>query len=465
MAYKIKLGNFEKKENSTAQPTTTTWAEYDIVFKDGMDFEAPEVNLKIDYDTAKGYNYAELNNEYFWITGRFMLRTGYCALKLKKDVLATYKSQIGATPLYILRSSAAYNGAIRDVLYPPTANVSYFKDYDETWEPITYDNGYYVVNVSGIDTAGTSTLWLLRPESFKDFISKLYTAIDGFQFSDWSSALTKAFCGSPEKLVSSAMWFPKDFVAGTSREVIVGTWHSGAEGRLISNPKSSLPSLTFDIRKHPQAATKGTYLNTEPFTRYYLYVPYFGGIALDTSKMLNADQIRVFTYIDAISGQGICEVYTLQNGNKIQTLANITAQIGVALPLSGQNSGESLISAGLTIAGAVATVATGGVAAPAIIGGTTGALGSLADAMTGQSVSTGSSGSALTAEIYPFLDTAFYRIPGEDNSRNGRPLAEVRTPASLGGYMIAQKGAIEITGTLKEEEEIASFLTSGFYYE
>lgn len=477
MAYTIKLGNFEKKENSTAQPSTTNWAEYDVVFKEGMDFNSPVVKLNLDYATAKSYNYAQLNNEFFWIVGRTMLRTDLCQLQLEKDVLATYKSDIGSTQLYISRASADFDGAIRDSYYPPKGAATYYHDIDDEWSPVGYNDGYYILNimgVNGVDAQGqpvasaVSTLWQLRPSEFRKLVSNLYEEIDGFQFSDWSSALTKFFAGDPTNLVSSAMWFPKPFAAAMlqEEEILVGKWHTSCYGKLISDPKTTITAINYSIRKHPLAASRGKYLNLEPYSRYFLYVPWLGGMALDTTKMIDCDIITVYPYVDALSGICIANVYARDaQGNIKQSLGSLTAQVGVPLPLQGQSSGSSVIAGGLATAGAVASaVASGGATIPTIAAAGT-AMGGITDAMTGQTVNIGSSGSALAMSVAPYLDTVFYDIPAEDNANNGRPLCAVRTPASLGGFMKVEKGIVKIDGTLVEEQKIENFLEAGFYYE
>ena len=53
----------------------------------------------------------------------------------------------------------------------------------------------------------------------------------------------------------------------------------------------------------------------------------------------------------------------------------------------------------------------------------------------------------------------------EDNDHHGRPLCQMRTPASLGGYMIVQDGDVPTAGTQSETAEIKSYLESGFFYE
>ena len=76
MAYTIKLGTFQKLENSTAQPVTTGWAEYSIVFKEGAEISYPVITLQADLSTVAPFNYAVWGSRYYWIMSKTMLRSG-----------------------------------------------------------------------------------------------------------------------------------------------------------------------------------------------------------------------------------------------------------------------------------------------------------------------------------------------------------------------------------------------------
>ena len=166
MSYKIKLGSFSKLANSTKQPTTTSWAEYDVTLKNGCNLLDPEVTLNISEATVAGYNYATMFGKYFFIADKYMLRENLCVLRLRHDPMATYKSQIGSSTLYVLRSAAASNGDIRDNLYP-TTSITYGAAEDAGFVPTSYGSGCYIVNCVGQTTTGGSTLWKFTPNEFR----------------------------------------------------------------------------------------------------------------------------------------------------------------------------------------------------------------------------------------------------------------------------------------------------------
>lgn len=465
MAYTVKLGTFAKNIESTAQPNTTGWADYSVTLKNGADISNPQLEISAAWSTVKDYNYAVMMGRYYWIVGKNMLRENFCVLDLKVDVLATYKTEIGSSSLYILRSSASSDGTIVDSLYPTKATVTYTEENDPFfYNAAPYTSGFFVVNVFGVATAGTSTLWKMTPSEFRSFISYLYANIDGYQFTDTLSALAKLAGGSPTKLVSSAMWFPAgvNFTTGNSERIFVGGWDSGVNGKLITDPIYTDVSTWMDVHKHPQAATRGAYLNFSPYSIYTLNMPLFGSINLDTTALVGSTQIQIALRIDAISGVATARIH---GGGTRPILADLTAQLGVPMPLNGQSAGASVAGGIVTTLGSVAAaIATGGAAAP-IIGAATSAIGTAVTAVSGASFSTGSSGSILAPTEPIILNSTHFTVVDEDNARNGRPLCQVTTPATLGGFMIAQKGDVVMAGPLPEHEEVKRFLESGFFYE
>ena len=465
MAYTLKLGTFAKKKNSTAQPDMTGWAEFSVTLKGGSDLLNPLLDLNCDMTDIINYNYAYIFGSYYFIRDKAMIRSGLCTIALQEDVLANYKEAIGNSNLYILRSSAVSNGNIMDNYYAATGQIAYGHSEDDTYTPAwaAYNLGVYVVNVLGTATTGSSTLYAFSPSEFRKLIGNLYTNIDGFQPTDAKEAIQKLLGGSPEKLVSSAMWFPALSFDGTViTNVVIGTWASNASGTLISDPVKSLSTIELDIPKHPQAAVRGAYLNLAPYSTYTLTLPIFGSVNIDSTLIKEEDTLYINISVDAATGQARAIVHA---GNG-PIIANLTAQLGASIPLQGQSNGASIISSVTsTLAGLTAGIVTGGAAAPIVGGAIAGGIGAAVNAMTGTSCSLGSAGGALNLMIASQINSTHLYVTEEDNLNNGRPYCQVTTPASLGGYMVAYKAPLSFSCTSTELEEIESYLTSGFYYE
>ena len=467
MSYKIKLGTFKKFVESTKQPNTSAWAEYDVVFKDGADIVNPIITLAIDYSTVSAYNYAYMLNRYYWITAKNMLCSGYCVLSLKTDVLATYKSAIGNSDLYILRSSAQSDGAIVDRFYPQTADKTVSTVAFENFPNVGFSGGYYVVNVAGKGNNGTSTLYSFTPAQFSTLIGQLLGTVDTAQqglTGDWLGVV-EAISNTifePINYINSVMWYPFQFSGtdySTGTLFYIGKWSSGVAHRIINNPVKTVHNETITIPKHPKASSRGKYLNLAPYSQYQIEYDPFGAFTLDSSQLINETELRAALYADALTGTGTLKI---RGNTGTSCLATINTQIGVQLPITVAGLAAGTLSSAVSVIGSAAM--TGGAAA-AIAGAAMAGIDTAAGSITGSVSSIGSQGSILAYQLPKGLTATFYDIVDEDNTRNGRPLCKVKKPSTLTGFMIASRGDVDISGTLPEEEEIRRYLESGFFYE
>lgn len=472
MAYTLKLGTFAKLENSTAQPTTTGWAEYSVNLKGGTDLINPTVMLNISTATLDGYNYATMMGNYYFIRGKNNIRGDLNEVELKLDPMATFKSTIGAASLYVLRSASAANGNIRDTYYPLKANSTRTHGVQlpvpvgghETSIPGDYSSGVIVLNIAGTGTAGGSTLIELLPDDFADLITELYTDINGFQLSDMISKVVQAFGGNPQQLINSAMWFPFPFDAdGGIVSVQIGSWTSATvTGGIITDPVLGLPDVTFTLPKHPLAATRGGYLNLSPYTQYELGFPGCGVCSLDTGKLQAETGITIKRYMDAFSGQLFIKVLADTSG---QVIAYMNGQVGIPISLRGANNANSLIGGAIATTGALVGAAiTGG--ASTLMGAISAGVGTALEAVGGTPVSSsmGAGFAGITDERI-WLDTICYDVTDADNTHNGRPLCEVRTISTLSGYVKVAEGDVAIAAPLPIQQEVKRFLEGGFFYE
>ena len=461
MAYTAYFGTFAKHENSTKQPSYQSWARFDVVLKNGADISKPVISLSADFATISSFNYAILLGRFYWIRERNMERAGLCILQLEIDPLASWKTEIGSSKLYILRASAASDGAIVDSFYPVKASSTKYHQNQDSGVPGDYNTGVVVLNVSGTKTAAGTTLIQFTPANFSAFITALYTGLNGFQLRDITNRVIQAFGGNPQNLINSAMWFPYPFDVKSVEYISIGNWDSGIQGGVITDPIYTLGDYTYTLNKHPLAASRGSYLNLAPFTQYTIGLPGCGVITLDNTKLLNENSITIQRSMDALSGQLITKVLATSSG---QVLAYLNGQIGIPITLQGSGNVNSIVGGTIATIGGIAAAITGGAAG--IIRNVGSAIGSAIDNIGGTPTSTsmGSGAAGIMLEA-GWLDTICYDIAPEDNARNGRPLCQIRTPASLGGFMIAQKGDIEAAAPLPELLAIKNYLETGFYYE
>ena len=178
--------------------------------------------------------------------------------------------------------------------------------------------------------------------------------------SEISGDLTKALF-NPYQYCVSCMWFPLTMPLGESVAQLAFGWWTVPVEDSASVVTAGLDTMyiyrSFAVPKHPQAAERGSFLNISPYSRYTLYFPPFGEIALDGNKIGDAATIYAKVLIDAYTGAGYLYVSTDDPGDNLDGMAsNIiavsSAQIGVPVSLA-QLSYETVDSVGQLVSTAI----------------------------------------------------------------------------------------------------------------
>lgn len=148
----ITFYTFAKRVNSTAQPSAAG-ADYAVTIKDGSSAINPTISLKwTGSGSPVAYNYAYCSDwgRYYWVNNWTYYDRQWTA-ELNVDVLATYKSQIGASSQYVVRSASNYDTAIVDGLYPTKAEPWNISDHAQIWNAtaIAPDDMVYTVALMG----------------------------------------------------------------------------------------------------------------------------------------------------------------------------------------------------------------------------------------------------------------------------------------------------------------------------
>ena len=468
MSFSVQLYTLSKRDNSTKQPTGTG-TQYNCVLKDGCGILNPSIKLDIGLTSdPSNYNYAYISafGRYYFIEEWYFEDALWIA-SMRVDVLATYKTNIGSSSLYILRASGANNGNIIDTLYPAKTGCS----FDTTsvsnpwWSNIAWIGGVVsqAGNMGSLAFYGMSTTAIVDMCTNLLDASTLITQANGFDLADASQALQLSLV-DPMQYIKSCMALPVSMSdisnIGSMARVYAFNWDTGANGYKILQAPYVDKTFSFSIKKHPDTSSRGNYVNSAPYTNISLTIPPFGVIDIDTSVTCNASTLTAQVKIDPITGKGILTVQC--NGI---VLNRVEAQIGVPISLSSVTRDYVGTASGLAgaIGGAVAGGALGGVGG-AIIGATSG-VGNAINSLMPRASTVGTTGGFASGMGDFRLDHQFFRPVNDDNTHNGRPLCEVRTINTLSGYMLIQDGDVSTNGTATEDAKIRSYLETGFYYE
>lgn len=473
MSFIVRFWQFSKKYNSTKRPAISDATEYNCVVKDGTGIINPKIVLDIGRTAEPAdFNYCRILkfNRYYYVR-EWTFDKGLWTATLECDVLATYKDEIGASNLYILRAANAYNGDIIDNLYPCKTGASF--NSTAITDPFEHAGaGSYVVGViSPRGMYGSITYYILDRTGLATLcnylINDAVSLANNFSWSDATQALQNSIV-DPLQYIKSVVWLPFPYTElpyspQQPANLNIFSWAVPNTNAQLLFGATVVKNYSFTVKKHPDTNTRGNYVNAAPYTLATLCFPPFGNIEVDTTVLCNASTLDAELRIDCLSGKGILTISA--NG---YILNRVEGQIGVPIQLAQVKSdyigAVSSIAGG--VSGAISGALTGGPAGVArAISGGIGAIGNAINSLAPRAQSIGSGGGFAHLRGDFELDFQFFRPVNDDLTHNGRPLCEKRTISSVGDYMLIQDGDVAIDGTRTEGERIKEYLQGGFYYE
>lgn len=463
----VSFYNFAKKENSTAVPSGSGTV-IACVMKTPASLQAPVLELSSASPPTYNYAYIQDLGRYYFITGVTYNR-GLWEVAMRVDVLASFKSDIGGTSMYIERSSAQKNGDLIDKFYPVTDAYSISRTQIRAAITGMWTNGSFVLTILDGDSSTGNTVYQFAPTEFGKFIQSLMvTGADTYD-SVWDSInqMIKVTNYEPLKYIGACFWFPDPaFAPGPVYAVTsikMGNFTAtGFSCYPIDGSATNTMTYTVSLPSHPQASARGGFCNLEPFSEYSLNLGPFGNIRLDSTALAKATSLSISIKIDPFTGKARAIITT----NIGAVVANMSTQWGVPVLIAGGTS-VNLGGAGQTLAGAGAALigaASGNLLAAA--GGMSNYVEGIADMAKGTFSTVGSNGAMVDHQFAMDFVARFFTIANDDNANNGRPYCAINTPATLTGYMIAEKGLVASSAATRPElDAINTYMEGGFYYE
>lgn len=480
MAFNVQFYTFSKRENSTVRPTGDGTI-YSCNLKSDSSQASPVIETDLGTTDRPVWNYAFIPafGRYYWISDWTWIDHRLWQASLTTDLLATFRDQIGAASLYVLRSSAASDGDIVDDYYP--CKVTCQTQTTIGLSPWIHTSGSDDIDLSaGIFVVGYVTSQ--QPNNSHMYGSVVYSAMKqsglralvdhllgdlqlldpDFNTADASLALQKSLI-DPLSYIKSCIWMPVlyESIPGTENdEINIWDWTFRCAHKIISNdPPYIQYGINLDIIKHPQTLTRGNYLNTSPYTRINADLPPFGNIELDTTLTANATQMQALITFDLITGQGRCRI--LVDGVNTDTMES---QIGVPIQLS-QVMKDYLGTAQSAFNGIMGTI--GSALSGNVVGAITNAGNGIANsvrAMQPRNSSVSGNGSFSHLKNRPRLYHQFMIPVDEDNDHCGRPLCQIRQINTLPGYLLIKDAELDLPGFAGENEAVRAYLENGFFY-
>lgn len=494
--------NIYKKENSTKRPDPSDPLYNKITVPGHLKEPCTSLHPVISFQALREqpstvqsltYAYIPMFGRYYWVDD-WVWNDGLWEVHLDVDVLATYRNDIGDAYEYILRTDSTtnnFNPAIIDTMYPATTNfniesVPMTNPFVNTLTQGTYIVG--IINKNDVSAVGAITYYAMSSDEFGDLKDTLFgdnnleimgiiDSLGELKIDDMSKEVFKTMY-NPYQYIASCMWFP------LSKSQLVGVQVSSIDIGWWNYPSLSALQLTRQVEQyfdgvtmipvHPQAATRGKYLNYSPFTRLTLYGK-FGSLPIDPSYLEIGSYLVNSYKVDLITGETIFEVYIADNpaGTGRKLIAKTSFMLGTPIQIAQVGIDylgtalQAVSAGGSLVEGAVSGFMTGGIGgaiAGAISNSANGIYNAINTAMP-QLATSSANGSFANSQLSTILVAIHYVVVDEDVTHRGRPLCEVRQIKTLSGYILCAEGDLDLNACDSERREVARFLTTGFYWE
>ena len=387
--------NVAKKLNSTKIPTYGYYDEIDLTveLKAVTNLFTPSLVISADTFTDNQgnivnpmqYNYCYLpdfQRYYFvrswsWIVGRWE-----CSLEV--DVLASFKSDIAQSALYVLRSASKYDPDIVDTKWPVKAQGadtvyqqrSYGSVYN-LWNTNIYSSsisdGFFRVSIVNNDSSaiGAVSHYAISGSVMAELMNKLYSAPTWMNITDANiSQDLQKMLFNPMQYITSVIWIPTgyDVTGETAIHTIPYGWWSitltGSVYRITTGKMQKTVSESIAVLHHPQYSAERHWLQLSPYTTAALYFTPFGFIPIDTSKIYDATHVDIEVRIDIITGKGTLVLSSHKTVNGVTTYGGTfyttISQVGVPITIAQMAVDMSALGQASTWVGAAGVALAAG---------------------------------------------------------------------------------------------------------
>lgn len=511
MALTVRFWNYGKRENSTSTPSAGTAETFNnILLKDNCSIVNPAIKLNVAINANVfnwNYCYIQEFGRYYYITD-WLWENGLWVAETQVDVLASFRVAIGQQSLYILRAyhdssdNPIYNGNVIDTTYPALSSQATYNSY-------AVNNPYAVTGTTSLAGSfivgivnryadnGSVSYYAMTQSQFQEFCGKLYNYSTGWldiDITEISENLQKALV-NPFQYVVSCIYLPipvSSLPGATSRATIYFGWwfvNLSSAAKVVYSFYNVSNTISLTIPRHPQAATRGNYLNIAPYSFYTLRCYPFGTIDIDSEAIAGWTTLDLYFDVDVVTGQGQLNIAVNGKNNPIRTLQ---AQVGVSIPTASIMVDYTQLGKTSIIAGASQAISEIGSGvgdffanarenAKTFIGnikaGNWNQIGANAkESIT--KITSAALAAKATVEIMGqqgtsgLFDTQTLTISGrflpvadEDYTHRGRPLCATRTINTMKGFILCADADVSIAGcTDREKSAIQAYLEGGFYY-
>ena len=475
----VHMGTTSKRINSTAIPTGLS--EYNAVLKTPSSVESPVLEMSF-FNPLYNYAYIPSFHRYYFVTGVTPLSDYLYQYTLVVDTLASFKSAINISKVYVERSESDGNPWLKDETW---THIEGNPTVLSTSTPVSgmSTSGIFILQTVGSGAnsiAGGNAMYAISASTLNSLVSELFNT--DF-YGDGVVDDTTKFYFNPFQYITSCRWFPIS-INGSATPIKFGWWESKYSGTSITNSGTTLSATVI----MPAALDWTSY--DPQWSRFTLYLPGIGDIEID--PIFCGKDLNIAFYVDLITGN--CNVKVRCEEADI---ASATGQWGIEVQLTQLSSDPSNMTS--TVFQSL-DVASGGVfstsmnlegvnemsysdrvkvgVAGTIVNGARTLMGmfgkgdSIVEAakntMSPQLSLSGANGnrSYLSTNQSIILSWKHYDRYYDTTPMFGMPCRRVKTLGDLSGYTICKNASLSISGaTSTEVAAIKTALEGGVYLE
>lgn len=466
----VNLFQFSKRNNSTKLPQSGSGVEFsNVILKEPTDFLNPVIRF-----TASGlggatvapilYNYAQIpkfSRYYFINDWQYIGGCWECSLSV--DVLGSWKASIGTMECYIDRSESFYDSNVIDTLYPAKTNYSVLATGVSTpWAGKTISGGAFILGVINNESGhkfGAVTYYALTTAQLGSLLAFMYgnDIWNASNISEISQGLYKSFF-NPFQYIVSCTWIPLTIsqLNTSSVSLYLGSWNTNITCAVVSVYNAQTLTIETTLPVHPQANSRGNYLNFAPYTNHTLYIPPFGAIPVDQKYKNHGYTLRGDVYLDIISGQATLRLGTKAPNNSVVYFTERAGVLGVPIQLAQVLSDYQGVVNPILNSGSVTGFLTNLV---------TGTVMSAVEQNSPNVTTSGSNGSLISFVETAVLVSECAILADENVSLYGRPLLQNKVINTMSGYIKCANVHVAFPCLSMEKENIETLMKDGFYYE
>lgn len=496
MSFTVTIYEFQKRHNSTRRPEGASW-DFNGLLREGSSLITPTISFEFatdfspmsnSYGLKFNYAYVPKFARYYWITD-WTYEGGLWHATMKVDVLASFRPEILASSAFV-----AYDESTNTDLVDSRMSMLTAKTIDSAVGMFSklgqHDSGGGVIILMATGRSSTAAFAMTQSDISQlmdNIISYwttelpippypgdinqdpwyiiLYNAIRMQIAGEIQDVINLFSNGSAADNLRSAIQLPLDIsdIPGSTQVVWLGQYYSQVYGKKVSS------RILYDTCQVQIPWRYTDWRMNEPYTEIFLYIPYVGNVKMPNSVLIGETDLRIYAYVDLISGDAIFQIY-IEPSDKL--IAVYTANIGACYPIGVSNVSASQTVTG--IAGAVGSIAAGS-ASGGTVGAVTGALGAVqgimaANTPTTSCVSSGGGGASQGLNgrcTVTVISHNTIPIPGDPDTTAimGTPTMRVRPLGNITGYLETRGAAVTGNMTATEHAELNAMLDSGIYVE